>query len=408
MRIKYSIVIPTRNKCEYLSYAIQSVLESERNDIELIVSNNFSNDATSSMLSELKDPRLRVISPPLSLPMAGHYEFAVGEAKGEWVTILGDDDAVMPYIFDRLDYYIAEHSEIDIISSARAYYFWPGCKDLYGDVVVSFVSSRKAQVRSTKKDLIAVLAGLRSCFDMPQVYTTSIVKRSLFNEIKRDSRGYFYYSIIPDMYSAVALCLAREKYLRVDEPLFWVGTSNKSMGRSDRIYRDASEFVVQDEKQYKCVPKKISAYISYHLHSSGFSALYIYEGLLQCPLKSSWHDSKWIRLLVMSAVSCDTHKRAIDEKYVLTQSITADCHQYNIPMYVISFLMLILNILRVVIWLISLPKRALRRLGLRRSEITLHSKNRNQFPTIAAASAAVRKFYFSEPSVSTIEKIPIS
>ena len=47
MTIKYSIIIPTRNKAEYLPYAIKSVLDSSRDDIEVIVSNNFSTDNTS-------------------------------------------------------------------------------------------------------------------------------------------------------------------------------------------------------------------------------------------------------------------------------------------------------------------------------------------------------------------------
>ena len=102
MIIKYSIVIPTRNRAEYLPYAIQSVLDAARNDVELIVSNNFSTDATPQTLSGIEDPRLRVISPNVSLPMAGHYEFAISHATGDWITILGDDDAVMPYFFESL------------------------------------------------------------------------------------------------------------------------------------------------------------------------------------------------------------------------------------------------------------------------------------------------------------------
>lgn len=228
MKIKYSIVIPTRNRDEYLQYAIQSVINSPRKDIELIVSNNHSTDETKEILKKIVDPRVKIITPQNDLPMAGHYEFAIGHAKGEWITILGDDDAVMPHIFETLDSYISQYPDIDIISSARAYYFWKGCEDLYGQSVVIFKSHTKVELRSTKKDLIKVSQGLRSCFDMPQIYTTGIIKRSLYEEIKNKSGGFFYHSIIPDIYSVVALCLSRDKYLRVEEPLFWVGTSNKS------------------------------------------------------------------------------------------------------------------------------------------------------------------------------------
>ena len=196
MTTKYSIIIPTRNKSYYLPYAIQSVLNSDRKDIELIVSNNFSTDETQQILSRFNDQRLKIITPGVALPMAGHYEFAISKAKGEWITILGDDDAVMPYIFDSLDKYIKQYPGNDIISSSRAYYTWEGCEERYGNGVLFYEARFKSQLRSTRKDLISVLKGLRSCFDMPQIYTTCIVKRSLYEEIKTKSGGFFYHSII--------------------------------------------------------------------------------------------------------------------------------------------------------------------------------------------------------------------
>ena len=166
MTVKYSIVIPTRNKAEYLSFAMRSVLASPRSDIELIVSNNFSTDITASILSSFSDSRLKVVSPGESLPMAAHYEFALVHATGEWITILGDDDAIMPYAFDSLDQYIDAYPSIDIISSKRAYYFWHGCEDIYGNAVVSYSACSKSQIRSTSVDLHSVLCGVRSCFDL--------------------------------------------------------------------------------------------------------------------------------------------------------------------------------------------------------------------------------------------------
>ena len=153
MTIKYSIIIPTRNRAEYLPYAIKSVINSPRLDIELIVSNNHSTDETREILTKIIDHRVKIIAPEISLSMAGHYEFAISHAKGEWITILGDDDAVMPHIFDSLDKYICQYPNIDIISSARAYYFWKGCEDLYGKSVVIYRSSPNIKIRSTKKDL---------------------------------------------------------------------------------------------------------------------------------------------------------------------------------------------------------------------------------------------------------------
>ena len=314
MNIKYSIVIPTRNRAEYVKYAIQSVLKSPRKDIELIVSNNFSSDLTKEVLSKITDSRLKVISPDFALPMAGHYEFAISKARGEWITILGDDDALMPYFFISLDKYIKNFPNVDIISSARAYYFWKGCEDRYGEIVVNYNLKFNSQLRSTKKDLMSVIKGSRSCFDMPQIYTTCIIKRELFEEIKFNSGGNFYHSIIPDMYSVMALCLSRDKYLRIEEPLFWVGTSNKSIGRADLIYKDAKSFNANKKNNHINIPTEISNDVSYILHSNKFHPMYMLECFLKTPLNKSSYNTKKTKAIVLASVLNILKKRSKIQK----------------------------------------------------------------------------------------------
>ena len=393
MTVKYSIVIPTRNRAEYLPYAIKSVLDSQRKDIELIVSNNFSSDATEEILSKITDPRLKVITPDLDLPMAGHYEFAISKAKGEWITILGDDDAVMPYIFESLDKHIQENPQVDIISSIRSYYFWKGCEDIYKDAVINYFSSSKTKLRSTKKDLMSVLKGLRSCFDMPQLYTTCMIKQSLYREIKGNSNGYFYHSIIPDMYSVVALCLSRDQYLRVEEPLFWVGTSNKSMGRSNRIYKDAEQFECNSLNKNMHVPRKISEEISYVLHSGSFGPMYIFECLLQSPLKNRLFRKSSIRKITFSAVLNNIKKKKkldLDQDHLIKELII-ESRKYGISkksLYFTSFY------LRIIYWLLKFQKLLSLNFYVIRFNLSpfchkLRSNNRLKFPTILEASYAV-------------------
>lgn len=388
MTIKYSVVIPTRNRAEYLPYAIKSVLNSKRRDIELIISNNFSTDETEEILSKISDSRIKIISPNETLPMAGHYEFAISHAKGEWITILGDDDAVMPYIFDSIDNYISQYPGIDIISSVRAYYFWKGCEDVNGNAVVRYQSNFKSQLRSTKKDLMSVLKGLRICFNMPQIYTTCVVKRSLYEEIKINSGGCFYHSIIPDMYSVVALCLKRKKYLRVEEPLFWVGTSNKSLGRSDRIYKDAEKFKVNTPGIHTCVPKKISENVSYFLHSNAFSPYYIFECLLKSPLNKEIYEDKKIKNIVLAATLNISKKRKKSEQMSLKKEIYSECTRLGISLKNLYFTAWKLQAEKYFLFILDLPHRILKKTGLFDTWI-IRSDNRHTYPTILTASDAV-------------------
>jgi glycosyltransferase involved in cell wall biosynthesis len=391
MPIKYSIVIPTRNRDMYVPYAIKSVLKSTRTDIELIVSDNFSTDNTAKILSDFSDPRLRVVRPDAELPMAGHYEFAISKATGEWITILGDDDAVMPYIFESLDKYILKYSDIDIISSARAYYFWAGCEDIYGDLVIAYSSKFKEKIRSTKHDLYKALLDLRDCFDMPQLYTTGIIKKSLYEEIKLKSSGFFYYSIIPDMYSAVAICLARNSYLRVEEPLFWTGTSNKSMSISNRIYLDAKYLTEKLTNNVSGIPKKIADDISYYLHSNRFGCLYIYECLLQSPLTNkSFRVSHWLRTLVLAAVYNQSKKKKIEERSTLIKEISFECKKYKISELKFKLISFIFFIISSIYYFFCVPQKIFKRLGVF-GYLKFHSRQRKSFLNILDASVMIIK-----------------
>ncbi len=393
MSKKYTIIIPTRNRLEYLPYAINSVLDSERDDFELIISDNLSSDGTGEFLVGLKDSRVRIVMPEVVLPMAGHYEFALNQAKGEWITILGDDDAVMPYFFERLDHYIEKNPVIDVISSARAYYFWPGCEDIYGNNVMIYESDERCSVRSLEKDMMSVLNGVRSCFDIPQIYTTSVVKRSLYNEIKMRSGGCFYHSIIPDMYSAVAIWMARKEYLRVEEPLFWVGTSSKSMSRSDRIYQDAKAFHEINRDQYPCVPREISDCISYVIHSSSFSSVYLFECLLSSPLKSERHQSRLVRMRVLASVLADLRRqrRKEEEAKQIVDAVISECAKYSLSMAVICFFSTICRFQMGLAIVQQLISSRMRRFYSAKNIKNLYSNNRNAFPSIREASVAVQK-----------------
>lgn len=398
MKIKYSIIIPTLNGGKYLAFAMKSVLQSTRKDIELIVSDNCSNDNTEKILSNFCDKRLKIIRPSRRLLMSSHYEFAISRAKGDWVTIIGDDDAIMPYAFDALDKYIKKYPKIDIISSALSFYFWRGCENIYGNKVINYSSKCHEEIRSTKKDLFSVLMGLRSCFDMPQIYTSCIIKRTLFEEIKFNSGGQFYFSINPDMYSAVALCLSRKIYLRVEEPLFWSGVSAKTMSSSNKLSKEASSrYEVLNNSNLKS-PKKISDEISFLLFHSNFGQIYFLEALLQCPLSSKNYKNKWIKTIVVASIFFETFKRNKFKKLYLIKEIYLQSRNFKASILWLVIFFILVSITNIINFLLILPNKIFKRIGIF-GYLTFISFDRNMFNTIFDASWKIKKlrnFYFKK------------
>jgi len=229
---RISVVIPTRNRLEYLPFAIETVLSQDDRDFELIVSNNHSQDGTADFLGRLHDPRLRVIVPDRPLAMVDHFEWVLDQVTGEWVTILGDDDGLMPYFFSFTNPLLnAVEKHFDVVFGARSCYTWRGLEDLYGQTSVEFGATASANQLDCRKSLKDLAQGLGSYFEYPQFYTGTVFRRSLIGRIRSaTSTGRVFNSVSPDAASVAAILLGDFPVLQMGIPLAWVGSSPKSNG----------------------------------------------------------------------------------------------------------------------------------------------------------------------------------
>ena len=97
----FSIVIPTRNRPNLVPTAVQSVLEQDFGDLELIISDNSDPERAAEtravLAGALDDPRVRYLRPPRTLSMVDHWEWAVRQASGEFTGVLTDRSAYQLY-----------------------------------------------------------------------------------------------------------------------------------------------------------------------------------------------------------------------------------------------------------------------------------------------------------------------
>lgn len=295
---KYSILIPTYNKAKYLNFTLQSILNTDYSNFEVIISDDFSTDNTKEVLESVDDKRIKIIQPPCKLTQTKNYEFLLTHASGEWVTILGDDDGILPNFFSRIDNYLEKFSDIEAIHTKPAIYYWEDIEDLYGDRVCDYQNYfEKPKLRDSKKSLLMSLAGLKFRTSLPMIYTTGLIKSSLMNKIKKKSNNFFFHSVIPDYYSMIAIMFETEKYLEINEPLFWVGVSKYSTGRGTKIYEDTTT------QNYYFINKNlgISEKISTKLHNAGISSIYFFECILKHPYIGDNWKSKFIKYIVYSS-----------------------------------------------------------------------------------------------------------
>lgn len=92
-----TVVIPVFNqRADFLRQCIESVLGQDYPNLEVIVSDNHSNNGSGEVIRSYADPRLRIVRPPRHLPMVQHWAFATLHARGEYLSMMGSDDWAEP------------------------------------------------------------------------------------------------------------------------------------------------------------------------------------------------------------------------------------------------------------------------------------------------------------------------
>jgi len=225
---RISVVIPTRERCDTLVSTLQTCLDQDYANCEIIVSDNFSQDDTREIVASSRDARVRYINPGRRLSMSHHWEFALAQVRGDYVTYVGDDDGLLPGALSALAA-IVQRTGTKAISWAWASYFWPNCVHSPSRNLLLVPSSRGLEVRSAPRMLREVLQFRRGYEQLPFFYK-GIVSTGLIDRVKEASGGSFFHSMIPDVYSAIALSLLAEDYHYSHQPYSVNGTSFHSNG----------------------------------------------------------------------------------------------------------------------------------------------------------------------------------
>jgi glycosyltransferase involved in cell wall biosynthesis len=262
----FSVVIPTRNRAHLLRDAIQSVLGQDFDDYELIVSDNCSRDDTAEVVREVGGERARYVRPPGSLSMPDHWEFALEQARGRYVTYLCDDDAWAPGALSRAAG-LLETTDTKLVVMHSGIYHSPDWGDPALRNVVTF-SPFTGEVRENESDAVIrwLYGSCRLVMEAPRMLN-SFCHRETMLEVRREAGRIFM--LCPDYSFAVMMLTGVPSWLYIDEPLHLVGFFPESIGSSQVFNRGeaAQEFEreFKEEKLLARVPLKsklVSNYIT--------------------------------------------------------------------------------------------------------------------------------------------------
>ncbi len=99
---RVTIAIPTYNRLPFLRQAIDSALSQTYPNLELIISDNASNDGTAEFVASIGNPRLLFLRQEANIGMLRNWNACLERATGEFLLLLSDDDYLELSAIDKL------------------------------------------------------------------------------------------------------------------------------------------------------------------------------------------------------------------------------------------------------------------------------------------------------------------
>lgn len=225
---KFTVIIPTRERANTLKYTIKTVLDQDYDNFEVIVCDNFSKDDTELVVTAFNDKRIRYINTGQRLSMSHNWEFALSHVSDGYVSILGDDDGLLPNCFNIVNDIIAKY-DIEAVISDHAFYSWKDRNEFLSNALL-VPTNINFGIKDSKEELIKVLAFEQTYYTLPSLYK-GFISMSAIKRVKEKSENFFY-SLNPDLYSTIALGSTIDKFYVSEIPFAINGASAHSGGSS--------------------------------------------------------------------------------------------------------------------------------------------------------------------------------
>lgn len=237
---KLSIVIPTKDRYYYLKQLIQYIQTLQLKDVEVVVQDNSENN--NEILRFLEDQPFPFVQyhhqiDPVSV--SKNIDLAIGNARGEYICLIGDDDGILPNIVDCVDWMKA--NDIEAVRPAVVIYNWPdyenlGKPELSGALLHNDFSTQAQILHPIDELRKLAVRGFKHIYTIPKAYQ-GIVKRSCLEAVKSIG-GTYCPGPSPDMANAVALSFVVKKFAVLQTPVVIVGQS-QFVGGGERTLKGA-------------------------------------------------------------------------------------------------------------------------------------------------------------------------
>ncbi len=246
--LTFTLIIPTRNRQRTAIHAIQSAINCRDPNLQIVVSDNSDTDYLRHQVRRMGwMDRVKYLKTDGVLSMRDNWEFALDHAEGEYISVIGDDDAVMPDCFTWARQQL-DHQNVVSLRGNYAVYKWndypfPGRRQ-YLEVSFGNRLSRQSNPRQTLRD---ALSRKQRIGVGPGLYY-GFVKREFLKELKR-RRGRWLVDPVPDFDSGYGVLMYADSFAMAERNVFVSGHSSASNSGSMRYSVAQNQSINQFAKE---------------------------------------------------------------------------------------------------------------------------------------------------------------
>ena len=198
----FTVIIPTKDRAEYLHHTLRTCSTQDYENLEIIVSDDGSSDGTKAMVAEAarKDARVKYITPG-SVGMRDNFEFALDHVKPGYVIALGGDDGILPYGISQM-WRALEETGMDLLTWRPLTFTYSGVRP--GKAQLALSRHGKSKILRSSEYLGRQVKNLNYLhdFESPMFYIKGVVATKLVERVRsRTKDGRFYVCPTPDGFS---------------------------------------------------------------------------------------------------------------------------------------------------------------------------------------------------------------
>ncbi|MEB3181393.1 MAG: glycosyltransferase family A protein [Nostocaceae cyanobacterium] len=247
---KVTVVIPTYNSMTYLPAAMETALSQTFTDFEVLVVNDGSTDGTVEWVSQLTDPRVRMIS-QANQGLAGARNTGVTNAQGDYIAFLDADDLWEATKLEKQVRCLDENPAVGVV------YTWTALADENGKPTGRLIASH-AEGNVWRQLLEFNIVGSGS---------TPLIRKQCFESV-----GLFFPDVSPSDDRDMWLRISQKfSFAVVKEPLIYYRQHPHNSTKKCQVMLEKSRILI--ERAFQSAPTELL-----YLRNRSYGSAYLYLG----------------------------------------------------------------------------------------------------------------------------------